>query len=98
MPHTFNVSSAQVQLGGINGTSPIVSHTVDKYDIIVHREWGGPSKHHIALIRIPTVQYTAAIQPVALPTMSPLYSSYEGERVVVSGWGRTSDSCNVCYI
>ncbi|XP_011185103.2 brachyurin [Zeugodacus cucurbitae] len=89
---TDGVSSVKVQLGSTNRTSPAVSYTVDHYDIITHSEWGGQSRNDIALIRIPTVTYTAAIQPVALPKMTPSYSTYEGERVIASGWGRISDS------
>lgn len=83
----------QVYLGAIVRTSPAVSYNISKSDIIVYPGWiKKTTKNDISLIRIPTVNYTAAIQPVALPKIASSYPTYNGESVIASGWGRTSDT------
>ncbi|XP_054084641.1 serine protease 1 [Zeugodacus cucurbitae] len=92
---TDTATSVQVLLGSTVRTRPAVSFTVSKSDIIVHPRWSRiTARNDISLIRIPTVSYTAAIQPVALPSIASSYSTYEGDSVIASGWGRTSDSSN----
>ncbi|KAH8395067.1 hypothetical protein KR215_009506, partial [Drosophila sulfurigaster] len=71
----------------------IVSSTVASSQIIIHSGWNSSNlKNDISLIKIPAVAYTTKIQPVTLPSVASSYSTYAGETVVASGWGRTSDS------
>ncbi|XP_014100179.2 serine protease 1-like [Bactrocera oleae] len=90
---TETANFVQVYLGAIVRTSPAVSYNISKSDIIVYPGWiKKTTKNDISLIRIPTVNYTAAIQPVALPKIASSYPTYNGESVIASGWGRTSDT------
>ncbi|XP_060655518.1 serine protease 1-like [Drosophila nasuta] len=90
---TDGISSVTVYLGATVRTSPEVSSTVASSQIIIHSGWNSSTlKNDISLIKIPAVAYTTKIQPVTLPSVASSYSTYAGETVVASGWGRTSDS------
>ncbi|WP_168416045.1 S1 family serine peptidase, partial [Acinetobacter indicus] len=66
---------------------------------IVHSGWNRNTLlNDIALIRIDAVSYSSNIRNVALPPISGSYSSYDGNTVVASGWGKTSDSSGVASI
>ncbi|XP_050334019.1 serine protease 1-like [Bactrocera neohumeralis] len=89
------VTSVKVCLGATVRTSPTIIYNVSRSDIIVHPSWDKKTtQNDISLIRIPSVNYTAAIQPVALPKIASSYPTYDGESVIASGWGRTSDTSN----
>ncbi|XP_011210988.2 serine protease 1-like [Bactrocera dorsalis] len=89
------VTSVKVCLGATVRTSPAIIYNVSRSDIIVHPSWDKKTtQNDISLIRIPSVNYTAAIQPVALPKIASSYPTYDGESVIASGWGRTSDTSN----
>lgn len=79
-------------LGATVRTSAEVIHTVTKDEIIVHPGWNSNTiENDISLIRIPYVEYNDKIQPVKLPPMDFIYSSYADDYAIASGWGRISD-------
>ncbi|XP_067648083.1 collagenase-like [Eurosta solidaginis] len=82
--------SVNVILGSTTRSNTPVNFDVDKNNFIIHAEFNdGTVYHDIALIIIPAVTYTNATQPVCLPTRASSYPTYEGETVVMAGWGRT---------
>ncbi|XP_068141859.1 serine protease 1-like [Drosophila tropicalis] len=90
---TDGVDSVEVSLGSTVRSSPKVKHHVTKDDIIIHSDWDSKNlKNDISLIRIPHVEYNSAIHSVELPKLESHYSTYTGDEVIASGWGRTSDS------
>ncbi|XP_065357019.1 serine protease 1-like [Calliphora vicina] len=90
---TDGVQSVTVFLGATVRTKAEVKYTVSTSDIIIHAGWNSKTvKNDISLIRIPATDYTAKIQPVELPAIASSYSTYTGDKVVASGWGRISDS------
>uniref|UniRef100_A0A1A9WGI0 Peptidase S1 domain-containing protein n=1 Tax=Glossina brevipalpis TaxID=37001 RepID=A0A1A9WGI0_9MUSC len=66
---------------------------VSKSNIIVHEHWDPNTlTNDISLIKLPVaVKFNDYIQPATLPKKGQ-YSSYDGEMVWASGWGRDSDS------
>ncbi|KAH8376258.1 hypothetical protein KR200_003029, partial [Drosophila serrata] len=89
---TDGVDSLEVYLGSTVRSSPKVKHHVDKKDIIIHAEWNSRTlRNDISLVRIPRVEFSSAIDRVELPKHESHYSSYDGDDVIASGWGRTSD-------
>ncbi|KAH8345947.1 hypothetical protein KR067_010230 [Drosophila pandora] len=77
-------------LDWIQDVSGIVKHHVAKKDIIIHADWNSRTlRNDISLIRIPHVDYSAAIHNVELSRSD---ASYDGDEVIASGWGRTSDT------
>ncbi|XP_065360063.1 brachyurin-like [Calliphora vicina] len=65
-----------------------------KANIVVHANWV-PSTltNDISLIKLPVpVEFNDLIQPATLPKMDGKYSTYEGDLVWASGWGRDSDA------
>ena len=90
---TTGAKKVTVYLGATQRTSAQVTYTVTADDIIIHAAYNDKTlKNDISLIRIPSVSYTAKIQPVKLPAISSSYSAYTGDYVIASGWGRISDS------
>ncbi|EDW94705.1 serine protease 1 [Drosophila yakuba] len=90
---TDGVDSVEVYLGSTVRSSPKVKHHVTKSDIIIHADWNSRTlRNDISLIRIPHVDYSSAIHNVELPKHESHYASYDGDEVIASGWGRTSDS------
>ena len=90
---TIGVKKATVYLGATERTSAEVTYTVTADDIIIHAAYNDNTlKNDISLIRIPSVKYTAKIQPVKLPAMASSYATYTGDYVIASGWGRISDN------
>ncbi|XP_067645064.1 collagenase-like isoform X2 [Eurosta solidaginis] len=93
---TLNAVKVIVYLGSITHLDAIVRMKVDKSDIKVHPAFNRkPARNDIALIKIPAVIYSDAIQPVSLQKCDSSYSTYIGETVVASGWGVTSDRSTV---
>ncbi|XP_065358291.1 serine protease 1-like [Calliphora vicina] len=93
---TDGVQSVTVYLGATVRTSAEVKHTVSKSDVIIHSGWNSRTlKNDISLIKIPSTAYTAKIKAVKLPSIASSYSTYAGDKVVASGWGRTSDASGV---
>uniref|UniRef100_A0A1L8EC59 Putative serine proteases 1/2-like protein n=2 Tax=Haematobia irritans TaxID=7368 RepID=A0A1L8EC59_HAEIR len=89
---TDRITSVGVYLGSTVRSSSEVIHAVLSKDIFPHPEWNPANlRNDIALIKIPSTPYSANIKPVKLPNKSESYSTYEGENVIVSGWGKTSD-------
>ncbi|XP_067635249.1 collagenase-like [Eurosta solidaginis] len=89
---TFDAISGTVYLGSITLLDPIVSREVDKCNIKVHEAFDMETLFNdIALIKIASVTYSDAIQPVSLPKCASSYDTYIGEPVMASGWGHTSD-------
>ncbi|XP_017101316.2 serine protease 1-like [Drosophila bipectinata] len=89
---TDGVDSVEVYLGSTVRDSPKVKHHVAKKDIIIHADWNSRTlRNDISLIRIPHVDYSAAIHNVELSRSD---ASYDGDEVIASGWGRTSDSAS----
>ncbi|XP_067644682.1 collagenase-like [Eurosta solidaginis] len=89
---TLNAVSGTVYLGSINYLDGKVRLEVDKCDIKGHSEYDTQTKiNDIALIKIPAVKLSSAIQPVTLPKCAESYPTYIDETVVASGWGPTSD-------
>ncbi|XP_019892254.1 brachyurin-like [Musca domestica] len=64
--------------------------------IIVHEQWNGQTMaNDISLIKMPVIiDFNDRIQPAVLPKKNGQYSSYEGELVWASGWGRDSDEAS----
>ncbi|XP_020809014.1 serine proteases 1/2 [Drosophila serrata] len=92
---TDGVQSVTVYLGATVRTSAEVSHTVAKSDIIIHSGWNSANlRNDISLIKIPSVSYTSRIQAVKIPAIANSYSTYVGDTVTASGWGRTSDAAS----
>ncbi|KAH8306965.1 hypothetical protein KR044_001697 [Drosophila immigrans] len=92
---TDGVDAVTVHLGSTVRSSPKVKHTVNKDKIIIHSGWNSRTLlNDISLIRIPSVDYSSAIRAVELPKIDSHYSTYSGDEVIASGWGRTSDSSN----
>ncbi|XP_054732570.1 serine protease 1-like isoform X2 [Anastrepha obliqua] len=90
-----SIPEITVYLGATERTSPEFTHTVTKADVIIHSSWNRRTlRNDISLIKIPYTPYTSKISAVQLPSIANSYSTYIGERVVASGWGRTSDSSN----
>lgn len=88
----LSVDSVEVYLGSTVRSSPKVKHLVAKKDIIIHADWNSRTlRNDISLIRIPRVEFSSAIDRVELPKHESHYSTYDGEEVIASGWGRTSD-------
>ena len=62
-----------------------------RQEVIIHPaydEW--TLRNDIALLRIePITEFTDSVQPVCMPTES--FEEYEGETVIVSGWGTLED-------
>ncbi|XP_005183423.1 brachyurin [Musca domestica] len=65
-----------------------------KSNIIVHEHWDPNTlSNDISLIKLPVViEFNERIQPAALPKMDGHYSTYEGDMVWASGWGKDSDA------
>ncbi|XP_058975828.1 brachyurin-like [Musca domestica] len=65
-----------------------------KSNIIVHEHWDPNTlSNDISLIKLPVViEFNDRIQPAALPKMDGHYSTYEGDMVWASGWGKDSDA------
>ncbi|XP_017018366.1 serine protease 1-like [Drosophila kikkawai] len=92
---TDGVDSVEVYLGSTVRSSPKVKHHVSRDDIIIHADWNSRTlRNDISLIRIPRVEYSSAIDRVELPKHESHYSSYDGDEVIASGWGRTSDAAS----
>ncbi|XP_075159746.1 serine protease 1-like [Haematobia irritans] len=92
---TDGIASVTVYLGATVRTSAEVTHTVSKSDIIIHSGWNSSNlKNDISLIKIPSVSYTTKIQAVKIPAIASSYSTYAGDYVIASGWGRISDSAS----
>ncbi|KAL7732805.1 hypothetical protein ACLKA6_005941 [Drosophila palustris] len=92
---TDGISSVTVYLGATVRTSAEVTHTVSSSSIIIHENWNSKNlRNDISLIKIPSVSYSSRIAAVKLPARASSYSTYAGETVVASGWGRESDSAS----
>uniref|UniRef100_A0A1B0BMW1 Peptidase S1 domain-containing protein n=1 Tax=Glossina palpalis gambiensis TaxID=67801 RepID=A0A1B0BMW1_9MUSC len=65
-----------------------------KSNIIVHEKWEPATlSNDISLIKLPVpVEFNNYIQPATLPKKNGQYSTYDGEMVWASGWGKDSDS------
>ncbi|XP_037817079.1 brachyurin-like [Lucilia sericata] len=62
--------------------------------IVVHADWDASTmSNDISLIKLPVpIEFNDLIQPATLPKMDGKYSTYVGEMVWASGWGRDSDA------
>ncbi|TMW53550.1 hypothetical protein DOY81_001314 [Sarcophaga bullata] len=95
---TDNADSVTVYLGAIdikNGNEKGQQRIfVSKKNIIVHEDWDAAVlRNDISLIKLPVaVEFNERVQPAALPKMDGKYSTYEGDLVWASGWGKDSDS------
>uniref|UniRef100_A0A1I8Q8W9 Peptidase S1 domain-containing protein n=1 Tax=Stomoxys calcitrans TaxID=35570 RepID=A0A1I8Q8W9_STOCA len=67
---------------------------VSKENIVVHPKWDLESvSNDISMIMLPVaVEFNDRIQPATLPKKNDHYSTYEGEKVWASGWGKDSDN------
>ncbi|XP_005183422.2 brachyurin-like [Musca domestica] len=65
-----------------------------KSNIVIHEHWDPSTlSNDISLIKLPVViEFNERIQPASLPKMDGHYSTYEGDMVWASGWGKDSDS------
>ncbi|KAM7357805.1 serine protease 1-like [Cochliomyia hominivorax] len=90
---TDGIQSVTVYLGATVRTSAEATYTVPSSNIIIHSGWNSNNlRNDISLIKIPSVAYSTKIQPVKLPAISSSYSTYAGDYVIASGWGKISDS------
>ncbi|XP_067613418.1 collagenase-like [Eurosta solidaginis] len=89
---TLTAVKVIVYLGSITHLDSIAPIEVDKCDIKVHPEFDmATARNDIALIKIPYVIYSDAIQAVSLPKCDSSYRTYVYKTVVAYGWGYTSD-------
>ncbi|GBP49198.1 Collagenase [Eumeta japonica] len=59
-------------------------------DVVLHPDWPiGSRVNELAILRIPAVTFTAAIQPIALPSGVDASSLFVGNWAIASGYGRT---------
>lgn len=65
-----------------------------KANIVVHADWNPSTlRNDISLIKLPVkIEFNDFIQPATLPKMNGKYSTYEGDLVYASGWGKDSDT------
>ncbi|XP_017139280.1 serine protease 1 [Drosophila miranda] len=90
---TDGVQSVTVYLGATVRTSAEVTHTVASSEIIIHSGWNSANlRNDISLIKIPVTSYSTKIQAVKIPAIASSYSTYAGDSVIASGWGKISDS------
>ncbi|XP_067644931.1 collagenase-like [Eurosta solidaginis] len=90
---TLTAVKVTVYLGSITHLDYIECLEVEKSNIIIHPTFDMETTiNDIALIKIPAVKYSVAIQPVSLPNCASSYSSYVNTDVEASGWGFTSDT------
>ncbi|XP_067644824.1 collagenase-like [Eurosta solidaginis] len=90
---TLTAVKVRIYVGSINRLDYIECLEVEKSNIIVHPKFDmRTTRNDIALIEIPAVTYSAAIQPVSLPTRPSSNPNYVYKTVVASGWGYTSDT------
>lgn len=80
-------------MGATVRTSAEKTYSVAASNIIIHSGWNSRTiKNDISLIKIPAVTYTSKIAAVKLPAVSSSYSTYVGNYVIASGWGKISDA------
>ncbi|XP_067648082.1 collagenase-like [Eurosta solidaginis] len=101
------ILSVNVILGNTARSNAPLSFDVDSSKFILHAEFiAGNVFQDIALIRIPAVTYKNAIQFVRLPPRASSYPTYEGEIVVMAGWGHltvasfkiiSNEACTAAY-
>ncbi|XP_037933850.1 serine protease 1-like [Teleopsis dalmanni] len=93
---TNGATSIAVYLGSTVRTSPTVTRTVSKSNIIQHSGYNSNTlANDVSLLYIAAVSYTTNIQAIKLPAIASSYSTYAGSYAIASGWGRTSDSSSV---
>ncbi|XP_075163555.1 brachyurin-like [Haematobia irritans] len=65
-----------------------------KSNIVIHADWDPSTlSNDISLIKLPvSVEFNDRIQPATLPKKDGHYSTYEGDMVWASGWGKDSDA------
>lgn len=89
---TVGVKRVTVYLGATNRNAPQIKYRVYADDIIVHPKYDDYNiVNDISLIKIPFTPLSETISVVKLPSISRSYSSYTGDEVIASGWGKTSD-------
>lgn len=82
-----------VYLGATVRTNAEVKHTVSGDSAIIHSGYNSKTLvNDISVIRIPHTSLTSRISIVKLPAIARSYSTFDGDSVVASGWGLTSDS------
>ncbi|XP_001353851.2 serine protease 1 isoform X1 [Drosophila pseudoobscura] len=90
---TDGVQSVTVYLGATVRTSAEVTHTVASSQILIHSGWNSANlRNDISLIKIPVTSYSTKIQAARIPAIASSYSTYAGDSVIASGWGKISDS------
>ncbi|XP_065357345.1 collagenase-like [Calliphora vicina] len=90
---TDGEQSVTVYLGATVRTEAEIKYTVSNSDVIIHAGWDRNTfMNDISLIKIPATTYTVKIQPVQLAALSSAYSTYDGDKVIVSGWSLVSGS------
>ncbi|XP_054733701.1 brachyurin-like [Anastrepha obliqua] len=95
---TDGATGVDVYLGAWNRTDKTENNQqivyVSAKNIVIHEDWDSSLLlNDISLIKFPvSIEFNEYIQPVALPKISSSYSTYEGEQVIASGWGKISDS------
>ncbi|XP_054733703.1 chymotrypsin BI-like isoform X2 [Anastrepha obliqua] len=95
---TDGATGVDVYLGAWNRTDETEENQqivyVSAKNIVIHEDWDSSLiLNDISLIKFPvSIEFNEYIQPVALPKISSSYSTYEGEQVIASGWGKISDS------
>ncbi|KAH8259655.1 hypothetical protein KR026_008270, partial [Drosophila bipectinata] len=89
----IKTNSAIVYLGVTVRTKPAQKLTVSSRNFYQHASYSSLLlRNDISLIKIPAVTVSNIINTIALPEVSNSYSTYEGEKAIVSGHGRESDS------
>uniref|UniRef100_A0A1I8PY48 Peptidase S1 domain-containing protein n=1 Tax=Stomoxys calcitrans TaxID=35570 RepID=A0A1I8PY48_STOCA len=65
-----------------------------KSNIVIHDHWDPSTlSNDISLIKLPVVvEFNERIKPATLPKKDGKYSTYEGDMVWASGWGKDSDA------
>ncbi|XP_067618422.1 collagenase-like [Eurosta solidaginis] len=88
---TSTAMKVTIYLGSIYESDAIVQLEVHRRHFIVHPEFEmRTARNDIALIKIPAVTCSPAIQPVSLPNHASRHLTYFHRTVMASGWGYTS--------
>lgn len=87
-----SIEHITVYLGGTVRKLAEIEYRVTQADIIIHPRWNSITvENDISLIRVPYFDYSERIQPIQLPQIDSVYSTYADQYAIASGWGLISD-------
>ncbi|ALC43174.1 CG10477 [Drosophila busckii] len=90
---TSGASDVKMYFGATKRTSAKVIHSVQAFNFIQHAGYNSAVlRNDISLIKTIHVSYSADVRKVELPSLASSYSTYDNQKAIASGWGKTSDS------